>query len=413
MAKQKYTDEYLLGKLKELWHKYGKIQNTLIDKEPNFPTRKCYVRAFGSLENAYKLIGYSDYKKHKFTIEDAQIVLNERNGHFDLLTFNGMRNKAYVKCRECGDIFQTVPDSLLRDKTNESYGCRNCNKKRLLNKLNNNNLEFIEYVGNDKYKVKCLKCDCIIISDKSNLTNPKYNCQNCGPQIKNNKILNNKDIYKDRTIKRAEFIEHLYKISNEESLMWFYFLGLLFSDGHFDKESQRISLWVKETDFSIIDNIADFLHCKSLRYNSFAGIDFCGSYVFDDLINKYNIDNRKTYNPCDISSIKNEQLIAFIIGFIDGDGSILQRADTKQYKINIKLHLSWKDNLQYLSNCLYEYFNEENIPHTHNIHQPQGIYTEISWGNKNVLKGLAEFIVNNDIPVLKRKWDGLIERMVV
>lgn len=128
-----YTEEYLLEKLKSLWLKHGKIQGVLIDKEPDFPTRKCYVDAFGSLENACKLIGYNDYKKGKYTIDDAQKVLDERNGHFDLLDFNGMRNKATIQCRECKNIFLARPDNLLRNKNNEHYGCASCNNKKYKN----------------------------------------------------------------------------------------------------------------------------------------------------------------------------------------------------------------------------------------------------------------------------------------
>lgn len=69
--------------------------------------------------------------------------------------------------------------------------------------------------------------------------------------------------------------------------------------------------------------------------------------------------------------------------------------------------------MQYLSNYLYQYFNENSIPHTYIVTQPQGVYVAVTWGNKNILKGLAEFIVKNNIPALERKWEGLIERMVV
>lgn len=129
-----YTEEYLLEKLNELWMKHGKIQGVLIDKEPNFPTRKCYVRAFGSLENACNLIGYDGYKKHKFNIEDAQKILDERNGHFNLLNFNGMSKKCLIQCKECGTIEEIVPDSLLRNKTDKHFGCKTCNKQNYKHK---------------------------------------------------------------------------------------------------------------------------------------------------------------------------------------------------------------------------------------------------------------------------------------
>lgn len=129
-----YTADYLLDKLNWLLLKHGKIQTKLIDTEPNFPTRKCFIRAFGSVENACKMIGYDEYHKHSFTIQDAQKVLDERNGHFDLLTFNGMRQKASVRCRECGAIDDIAPDSLLRNKTTNTFGCKNCNNKQCKSK---------------------------------------------------------------------------------------------------------------------------------------------------------------------------------------------------------------------------------------------------------------------------------------
>lgn len=405
-----YTEEYLLRMLKRLWNKYGIIQSNIIDKEPSFPSRACYVRVFGSIDNACKMIGYNDYKIHKFTIENAQKIVDERNGHFELLNYNGMRNKCTVKCKRCEAIFDVSPDSLLRNKTDINFGCKKCNKEKFFKKLKFNNLVYIEDTSYGRCKVRCLKCKTIIEGAKSNFINPKYNCPNCNVNIKNQKILNNKKIYKNNTINRAEFLNHLEKISKDESLMWFYCLGFLFADGHFDNKTQRIKLFINEKDSDTIDKMAEFLHCKSLRYKNLAGIDFCGSYIFDDMLKRYNIDNQKTYIPCDISSIKDEKLIAFIIGFIDGDGSILQRTDTKKYRINIKLHSNWSDNLQYLSNNLYEYFGEERIPHVHMVTQSQHIYAEISWGNQNILNGLVKFIINHNLPILQRKWSKLIER---
>lgn len=128
-----YSKEYLLEQLKLLLDKYGKIQTKLIDKEPNFPSRHAFVRVFGSIEKACEEIGYYKYQKGTFDISDAQKILDERNGHFILLNFNGMRNKCLVQCKECGIIEEIAPDSLLRNKTDEYFGCRSCNNKKCKN----------------------------------------------------------------------------------------------------------------------------------------------------------------------------------------------------------------------------------------------------------------------------------------
>ena len=130
-----YSKEYLIEKLKWLLDKYGKIQTQLIDKEPGFPNRKSYIRVFGSIENACTAIGYGEYQKHKFDITDAQKVLDERNGHFLLLNFNGMRNKCLMQCKDCGTVDSIAPDSVLRNKTEEHFGCKVCNNKKYKNAL--------------------------------------------------------------------------------------------------------------------------------------------------------------------------------------------------------------------------------------------------------------------------------------
>lgn len=130
-----YSKEYLVEKLKWLLDKYGKIQTKLIDEEPDFPNRKSYIRVFGSIENACKAIGYDEYQKHKFDIIDAQRILDERNGHFVLLNFSGMRNKCLMQCKDCDAIDYIVPDSVLRGKTEEHFGCKVCNSKKCKNIL--------------------------------------------------------------------------------------------------------------------------------------------------------------------------------------------------------------------------------------------------------------------------------------
>lgn len=130
MSKIKYTNDYLLEQLQNLLDKYGKIQTKLIDNDPNFPSRNAYIRAFGSIAKACELIGYEGYQKGNFTIEDAQKILDKRNGHFKLLKFYGMKNKCIVQCKECGFIYDNIiPDNLLRNKTDTHYGCKNCNNK--------------------------------------------------------------------------------------------------------------------------------------------------------------------------------------------------------------------------------------------------------------------------------------------
>lgn len=405
-----YDRDFLIDKLKELWDKYGKIQTKLIDKEPNFPTRTCFVREFGSIENACRLIGY-DYKKSNFTLQDAQKVLDKRNGHFDILEFSKMREHAKLKCRECNHVFLASPDSLLRNKTEEYFGCPNCNHFRFIKKIEENNLKYIsEDKETKKILVQCKICNSEFEGYVGNITNQKFLCQFCSQENRRNVILNKPRVFGKTTVKHQQFIEKIKIIINNNDLKWFYFLGLLMSDGHFDINANRISLWLNKKDKQIIKDISVFLGSKVKYTNNVVGIDFClDNELFNILIDKYNINNTKTYTPCNISSLKQEYLIAFIIGFIDGDGHIRYRTDSKTPVIVIKLHKSWAENLEFLSKHLYAYFNILKYPKNCFVQQKQGTYASVSFGNQIVIKGLYDFIKKNNIPCLKRKWNKIGE----
>lgn len=78
---QKYTDEELLDKLKSLLEDKGTLNYSIVENEPNFPSRHAFQEHFGSLYNAFTLIGFEG-KKGRFNIQDAQAELDQRNGHF-------------------------------------------------------------------------------------------------------------------------------------------------------------------------------------------------------------------------------------------------------------------------------------------------------------------------------------------
>lgn len=184
---KKYNKEYLKSELIKLLDKYGTISTVLIDEEENFPTRKVFNRVFGSLENAYKAIGYTEYKIRKFTIEEAQKYLDQRNGQFILLTFNGVRAKNKTKCKKCGYEWDVSTDSLYRNNT-KTNGCPNCLK-----------------IINEKAKINKEK-------------QKQYEKEQNWIYKRNKNLLNS-------------------CLNNE--LNFYYFLGLLLSDGHFDLDKKK------------------------------------------------------------------------------------------------------------------------------------------------------------------------------
>lgn len=386
---KKYSREYLIEKLNYLKDKYTNPKGLDIDKEPNFPSRNVFVREFGSIKNAFREIGIVNYKKHKFNIYDAQNVLNNRNSNFVLLDFNGMRNKNLTKCKTCGYQWNVSTDSLLRNNT-KSHGCPNCLLINFYNKLEQNDLQLIESMGN-KNKVMCKKCNAIFTIHSSNATCENFNCQYCS------KI----DIKK-------------YKLSllNEDLLQSYYILGFALADGSF--QENRLKFYIQKKDAQIVYDIANYLGISELihvRKNSI-GFSCMDTSTIAFLKDKYNIKNNKTYEPCNLTPMFNsDNFTAFIIGFIDGDGSFRHRSDTNASFYIIKLHKNWESNLNLMSAHLYNSVGITKHPIAIDIHQNDKVYTSLTIGNQKVIQCLNNFILKNKLFVLNRKW--LINKGVV
>lgn len=233
--------------------------------------------------------------------------------------------------------------------------------------------------------VRCLKCQNTFLANLSNLQQDNYHCPYC------QKV----DI-------------KLYKIKNllEENLQNYYILGFLFADGHFSNDD-RLSLFIQEQDKDFLINLKNLLNSEiNIRKNKQTyGFDVKDTFTIQKLKEKYSIYSNKTENPCNISSIQHNNLISFLIGFIDRDGSIMLRTDTKAPKINIKCHHTWENNLNYMIENLYKILQIKNIPKVHFVKQDEKEYAEITIGNQKAIHYLKNFIQDNNLPCLKRKWE--------
>jgi len=58
MITRQLSDEQMLQKLRQLLHLHGYLQRTIIDEDDSTPSASAYKNRFGSLAQAYKLIGF-------------------------------------------------------------------------------------------------------------------------------------------------------------------------------------------------------------------------------------------------------------------------------------------------------------------------------------------------------------------
>ena len=117
---------------------------------------------------------------------------------------------------------------------------------------------------------------------------------------------------------------------------------------------------------------------------------------------KYGLSYNKTYNPPNFSYYSNyskEQLIALLIGLIDGDGSINKNGSEYSNAITITSHKVWKS-------FYIELLSALDIPI--HIKEYEGRSTiAIGIYQRNYCILLRDFILNNNLFHLKRKWEKI------
>jgi hypothetical protein len=171
----------------------------------------------------------------------------------------------------------------------------------------------------------------------------------------------------------------------------FYWLGFLIADGHFNK-NKFITINLSKKDINHINKFRKFL---GINESEKTLISISDQITFEELRCRFNIHSNKTYFPCDLSYVEkyNEFFFSFIIGFIDGDGSI-----NKKGNIRIKCHNSWQNNIEkmikFLTNNNYKKpkINKEGL-----------VVGHIS--SIEIVKRIKHKIDELKLPVLKRKWD--------
>ncbi len=181
-----------------------------------------------------------------------------------------------------------------------------------------------------------------------------------------------------------------------DSLEKYYWLGFLIADGHFSK-TNRLVVGLSAKDENHLVKLQHFLKIEKITKTSkkyskvlIQGMD---SEIISTIKNQFKIKSNKTKNPCDISSIKGDNLLAFSIGLIDGDGSICKFSKRKDAFIRVKLYHTWLDNLNYL------------FPNRTKIN-PMGYAEAFITGWPHV-KSFKQFAIRHSLPILERKWDRI------
>lgn len=170
----------------------------------------------------------------------------------------------------------------------------------------------------------------------------------------------------------------------------YYWLGFIMADGHFNKNNQiQINLSVK--DLEHLQKLALFVEYKGKILKPSINIGF--GKIKKELNQIFNLSNDKTHNPCNLDELSGDNFFSFIIGFIDGDGTI-----TEKGYLRIKCHKNWLNNLNKMIKFITNNdFNEGRI-NSEDLAIVQ--LTRIEY-----MKKIKNKILELNLPILKRKWD--------
>lgn len=226
-------------------------------------------------------------------------------------------------------------------------------------------------------------------------------------------------------LKRKDFDSATRRKGEAEKLLngsfqSYYFIGLLFADGYFNKTTIRLSQSYKNRE--VVHNFAKYLGIQSFVKesekvekikilnrdtvkNGICYVQFKNKIVLNELAKIFDIKLKKgetkTYNPPNVSvfnKMTDNEFISFLIGFIDGDGSI---PDKKNKTISISANKNWERAIlnwrKRLTPILRKKFTEKSVYIKNN-----DVYFRV-YGDEEFMY-FYKFIKDNNLVVMKRKW---------
>ncbi len=189
----------------------------------------------------------------------------------------------------------------------------------------------------------------------------------------------------------------------------YYWIGFLMADGHIAPR-KRLTLALATKDRGHLEKFAKFIDYNQVVQRKTAyWLEVMDKDKLTKVVEKFDFKERKTYNPPNITIEDNNLFLAFLIGYVDGDGYIGKQTGRQDCSLRIKCHASWKDTLSVWFDRLYvlagiETLNKASTNKTKIKINKQG-YTSVMTGNQKILAFLKKATIDLNLPVLKRKWD--------
>lgn len=208
--------------------------------------------------------------------------------------------------------------------------------------------------------------------------------------------------------KRHGSLNFLDNLTKQSAYWW----GFIMADGHLSPRGELcICLSGKDQDYLKV--LAKHLKCKTTLRIKSGGYSITDSEFIDLRIQDkkfqekwYSIleyTNPKTYNPPKLDIFYDKELlIYFLIGLIDGDGSIWISNQTEtncgSISLRIEVHPSWENRFRELFSKVEEFYNIK-----FNIKTSSKGYIKADIASRKDLEAMLQYL--DECDYMARKWD--------
>jgi hypothetical protein len=198
-----------------------------------------------------------------------------------------------------------------------------------------------------------------------------------------------------------EYVSDLRELYSETHEAY-YWMGFLIADGTFYERGIKLHLSNRDQD-----HLNKFKEFVSYKGTSQSNSVYVTHPVYVPMIRqKFDIQDRKTYNPCDLSKHTADMLFSLIIGLIDGDGSMRKRQGSVS-AIEVKMHQSWLKQLEFVGAFLHDSLDVERTFDTNLARLRTDGYALLLLTNRSLLAEMKNKSIQLHLPMMERKWDAV------
>lgn len=184
-----------------------------------------------------------------------------------------------------------------------------------------------------------------------------------------------------------------------------YWMGFIMADGYMS--GKRLKIALSEKDAQHLQKFVDFLgHPRPVKVSrGIAEFSIQEPENVSNIMSIFDINRNKTYEPPDsLPSYSNPDCLpSFLIGFIDGDGTITYQTGRETVVLRTVSHGLWLNYLKCLSEATK--FGKVTV-------RSDG-YVQLASHKHNDIVKLKQFAKSRNLPILDRKWNRVNDDLTV